>query len=228
METTDNNCKIEPGLQSVLKQLISCIGLSVNALAKALNLPTPTINRLLTGDVQDPRASTLLAIADYFSVSVDQLLGREILPEKFQQNRMNKLSAKPPNTIPLLSMTEAVNYEESCKKSTNWLRWQSQSKSNGDLEKDALFSVIIKNNLYEPIFIAGSFIIVNPFSVINSGDYVLVKFTNDTIAVIKKYVSEGEYKYLYSLKPEVGTINFDKNKCTILGVIIEAYVNFKN
>ena len=56
-------------LKTVIKQLLVHTHLSGNALAKAIKLPTPTIHRLITGEVQDPRLSTLIMIADYFGVS---------------------------------------------------------------------------------------------------------------------------------------------------------------
>lgn len=64
-------------LKRVLKKLLAQHGLTANALANKLNVPTPTIHRLVTGDVKDPRISTLIIIANYFSVTIEQLLGRE-------------------------------------------------------------------------------------------------------------------------------------------------------
>ncbi|MCB1827568.1 MAG: helix-turn-helix transcriptional regulator [Coxiellaceae bacterium] len=48
-------------------------------LARQLKIPPPSINRILSGQVTDPRISTLILLADYFDVSIDQLLGREEL-----------------------------------------------------------------------------------------------------------------------------------------------------
>jgi len=46
-------------------------------LARELKIPPPTINRIIAGQVLDPRCSTLVLLADYFDVSIDQLVGRE-------------------------------------------------------------------------------------------------------------------------------------------------------
>ena len=48
-------------------------------LARQLDIPPPTINRIVGGQVNDPRCSTLILLADYFNVTIDQLLGREKL-----------------------------------------------------------------------------------------------------------------------------------------------------
>jgi len=72
--------KIESAcIQTVLIKLLADEQLSANALANLLHLPTPTIHRLLTGDVRDPRISTLTIIADFFAISIDQLIGKKPL-----------------------------------------------------------------------------------------------------------------------------------------------------
>ena len=74
-------------LQAMLNYLLKHENLSPNALAVKLQLPAPTIHRLTTGDVQDPRISTLTLIADYFGVTFEQLLGRAPLGKKFLNRR---------------------------------------------------------------------------------------------------------------------------------------------
>jgi len=46
-------------------------------LARQLDIPAPSINRIVAGQIVDPRCSTLILLADYFDVSIDQLVGRE-------------------------------------------------------------------------------------------------------------------------------------------------------
>lgn len=70
-------------IQSVLKRLLAKHGITANGLATKLDLPTPTIHRLMTGEVQDPRLSTLIFIADYFDITIEQLTGRALLPKNF-------------------------------------------------------------------------------------------------------------------------------------------------
>lgn len=64
-------------LSDVLKRLLQDNSLTANKLAVTLCIPTPTIHRLVTGEVQDPRLSTLTAIADYFDITIEQLVGRK-------------------------------------------------------------------------------------------------------------------------------------------------------
>lgn len=223
MKTQIDDNETDASLRKVLKHLVLSNQLSANMLAKTLNLPTPTIQRLLTGEVLDPRASTLMAIADYFCISIDQLLGREKLSSKYENQ--DKLAVRLPNTIPIFTLAE-LN-DKNMTKPASWLKWQHQSNPNDQIEFNSLFAVAIKNDLYEPIFHTGTFLIINPEIDPRSGDYVLIKFMNDNAPVIKKYVAEGDCKYLYSLKSDVKTVAFEPNKCKILGIISESYINFR-
>ena len=45
-------------------------------LARALNIPQPTIHRIATGKSINPHPSTLEPIAQYFNITVDQLTGK--------------------------------------------------------------------------------------------------------------------------------------------------------
>lgn len=48
-------------------------GLSENQLARNTGVPQPTIHRILSSSVRDPRDSTLRPLAEYFGVTVEQL-----------------------------------------------------------------------------------------------------------------------------------------------------------
>lgn len=64
-------------LKDNLLALMSAHGVrSGTQLARLLNLPAPTVNRLLSGAVQDPRLSTLMRVANHFKVTLDELIGR--------------------------------------------------------------------------------------------------------------------------------------------------------
>jgi SOS-response transcriptional repressor LexA len=186
------------------------------------------VNRLLTGEVEDPRASTLIEIANYFGITLDQLVGRASLGGKLvAEGKADTLKIKPPLSIPLLSLAEVTQFENYVQTPTNWIRWQTPYQSTERLGEDQLFAVTIKNNWYEPIFLQGAVVMINPVIIPESGDYVVVSFTNDSTAVIKKYISEGHYKYLYPLQKELKTINFDEENSRMIGVVIASYLSFK-
>lgn len=211
-------------LMDRMKQLLAHTDLTANGLATLLNLPTPTIHRLVTGEVQDPRISTLILIADYFGVSIDQLSGRQPLDAQFYSKGDAK-SIKPAFSIPLLTMHEAHTLLKHSKESTQWFYWHSNS--NHQDNNESVFAIAIKNNLYEPLFYHDSIIILDPKINPENGDYVLVNFDGDHLPVLKRYISEGKNKYLFTVNSDVKTARFDSKVSVIIGVVIEAYRSFR-
>ena len=63
-----------PEFQANLRNLMDSRGLSGNALAAELGIPDATINRYLHGG-RVPKLNNIIALAKYFGVSVDWLLG---------------------------------------------------------------------------------------------------------------------------------------------------------
>lgn len=83
-------CEKENDLRFILRQLMISAGLSHAQLARALNIPTSTLSKLLNAPNLAPRIDTLLSIARYFNISIEQLIGekpldssefKEILPQ---------------------------------------------------------------------------------------------------------------------------------------------------
>ncbi len=64
------------GFNKILKKLRASKSVTQDELAKALNISRSAIGMYEKGD-REPDYETLEAIADYFNVSIDYLLGRE-------------------------------------------------------------------------------------------------------------------------------------------------------
>lgn len=62
---------------NILVSLLEQAHLNEAELARRTNLPKATINRITSGRTPDPRSSTLIPIAEYFHISVDQLMGKK-------------------------------------------------------------------------------------------------------------------------------------------------------
>lgn len=58
-----------------LKQLLTLAKLSENELSRRTGVPQQVINRILSGKNLNPKIATLMPLADYFSISISQLLG---------------------------------------------------------------------------------------------------------------------------------------------------------
>lgn len=66
-------------LSSVLSQLMSEKGIKSAELARKTGVGQPVIYRLMTGITDNPQMLTLIPIANFFNISLDQLIGLESL-----------------------------------------------------------------------------------------------------------------------------------------------------
>lgn len=64
-----------------LKQLIQETGVSQRQVADAIGVTEPAMNHYINGR-REPDIATLIKLADYFDVSIDYLVGREVPEER--------------------------------------------------------------------------------------------------------------------------------------------------
>ncbi|NCT57199.1 MAG: helix-turn-helix domain-containing protein [Legionella sp.] len=188
--------------------------LSPAALARALGIPTNKITRILNGDVTDPKASTLLQIANHFDITIDQLLGlKPIIPAGEAE-----LQQQATRSLPVFEFTQ-----EASKKPKEWYRW-AENEVDGDY-----YALALDTDLYEPIFPQNSLLIVNPDIEPDDRSYIVVKKADESsYCSIKKYVLEGSQVYLYPINPKLPVEIFDKNLYTIDGVILEVHQKLRS
>jgi len=99
-------------LATVLTHLMTANNLSASELARKTGITQPVIHRLMTGATVNPQILTLKPIADYFGVSIDQLLGYVTLENRgiVLHNINNKLSTIKTITSVLIDiLPELIN-----------------------------------------------------------------------------------------------------------------------
>lgn len=64
-----------------LKQLIQETGVSQRQVAEAIGVTEPAMNHYINGR-REPDIATLVKLADYFDVSIDYLVGRDVPEER--------------------------------------------------------------------------------------------------------------------------------------------------
>lgn len=181
--------------------------LTAASLARKLGIPTNKITRILNGDVTDPKASTLLQIANYFDITIEQLLGLESFNSSVAQ------SDKKP--IPIFTMS-AIGTQQM---QTDWYHWSEDSIDSSDC-----YALLIDSDFYEPTFLENSLLIINPNLTPENRSYVIVKKKiNSPHYSIKKVVTDGDQVYLYPIDPKLPVENYDEDLYTIAGVILEVH-----
>lgn len=67
-------------LAQILKLLMAEQGLSESELARRTGIGQPVVHRMASGETDNPKVATLSPVANYFALSISQLIGDEALP----------------------------------------------------------------------------------------------------------------------------------------------------
>ena len=199
---------------SVLKQLMDREHIFEAELARQTNIPPATINRILQGGTTDPRASTLIAIAKFFQVSLEQLLGEAPLTNPRAKD--NFKTAK----IPLISWEQVAVWQEikNSLNSYNHSEWVIIDHEIGD----NCFGVISLRSM-EPRFLTGSTLILDASVAPQDGRYVIVLISGKEPALRRIY-KKGNALFLAGMDESLPPYPADPSDI-ILGTIIETRIN---
>ena len=125
--------------------------LNVSDLAKATGIPQPTLYQLYTGVTEKPRKKTLNALADFFSVSMPQLLGEAALPSQLPKKIKQQLDL---NTAPLLNWEELHHWPHNIN-----LHGKKEIFLEEDICSENTFALHMPNQSMEPLFPNGCLLI---------------------------------------------------------------------
>ena len=172
-------------LNRQLRQLLCQAGLSENELARRTGVAQQVINRLLSGENTNPKLSTLRPLAQYFDVSISELLGE---PRSSATGSMM-------HSIPFLHdniWRDDVAWSERLKTGEQvWVDCEPRA---------ALFALRMPDDTMEPQFSAGTLLIFDPHAQAVSGDFVLWK-TRPSEVSLRQYFFHEAQQYIKSLNP---------------------------
>ncbi len=191
-------------------------------LARAINIALSTLKNIRNGTHFNPTIDTLLPIARYFSVSLEELIEGDPLARK-KRSSGKKVALRQPKAIPVLSWEEAVNWP---RRKPDVLRYVFTEKACSE----RCFALHFEYDM--DIFAAPGLFIVEPTSKPLHLNYVLLKKNGLAVPFVKKFIVDEELSFLKSITIANKLVPFDK-KYRLLGVIIEyrqsiARSNIKN
>jgi len=196
-----------------LNQLMKARHVTISQISQDLDIPTMTIRRLLSGETEDPRISTIKMVADYFKISVIDLI------EGDPKNFLNALNRTKPHLVPIL------NWETAEKIMTineldliNWKEWQPISLNEQyDIGKN-VFALESKPFMY-PRFPQGTVFIIDPDTSASDGDIVLVKIKkNNELTLRELMVDSPEWKLHPIVPGSSNAIQYNAREYEIIGV----------
>lgn len=207
-------------LPKILLALMNEQDLTVSELARRTRIGQPVIHRVLSGETDNPKVATLSPIANFFAVSISQLIGDEALPK----NRISGTFSLTPQSwknIPLLSWEQA-------------LQWPVQSdlfhiekhESTEMSVGDSGYALRVKDTTMLPRFPENTLLIVDPDLQPNDRDFVIAHLSGQKQAIFRQFLLNGDDVYLKPLNTDFSMALLDK-KSKILGVMVQARMDFK-
>ena len=189
-------------LSDNLNLLMTAARISTSQLARRINVPLSSVKKIRKGDNKNPTLATLLPIAEFFSVTLEELV---------TGNPLKKINNLVPVQLPLISWQEILNWP--------------------DVVANKQHVVFSENNYSEyayslrlevdcGIFLSNSLLLIEPKIYPLHGDYVVAHREGLASAVLKQFLIEEETSYLRSLNIAIHTVPMAQNY-RILGVVME-------
>lgn len=189
-------------LSNNLNYLLDKKEISATKLARELNLPAATIKNIRHGDNLNPTIATLFPIAQYFSVTISQLVGEEPLLEK--------LNAGVILSVPLFSWEEVLQ----------WPATEGEQRVNfldTDYSDSIDFALRVNNDELKE-FSKDAILFINASVTPEHRDFVIIQNNSKQTAVLRQWLDEGDGIYLRTLSDKYPLVVF-KPEYKVLGVV---------
>lgn len=196
-------------LSQVLQELVLAKNLTISELSRRISVPQPTLQRITTGKHTRPHKKTLMAISEYFGISLEQLCGLEPIPWLKQRTSLKI------NKIPLLDITEVTNERSNIASSEFVVTDLNISKSS--------FALRMPDESMEPLIQKGSMLIIDPEKAPQYKSFILVTLKNFSAILVRQLIKDANNCYIRALSQDFEQINMIQlsPNDTILGVVVE-------
>ena len=215
--------KDRPKLHEVLAQLMEEVGINEAELARKTDIPQPTLHRILSGATKSPRGNSLAPLANFFSITINQLMGVDHLStDRVKGTHNTRIHGWTP--IPQISWENAVNWGtfQVELRDQSWKDWASTDLSLSD----EAFALTVKGDSMTPTFPEGTILVIEPNATAGNRDFVVAVVDNAKTAVFKQLYIDGEDRYLKSINDDFRTIPLDKHKHRIIGVLAQSRADY--
>lgn len=196
-----------------LKRLMEREKINASELGRSIKLAQPIIHRLLTGKNVNPKLATIRPIADYFDVTISQLIGEDLLVLDDQVGEGSTWKQ-----VPVLSWGDVVSVVGGEQTVV-----VSEQVSTDACVSESAYAVVIENTGLEPHFPKGAKVVVEPMRQATDSDFLVVITNEGGDPHIRQVVSDGADSYLKSLNPALSKMNMVRleNAHKILGVVVQ-------
>lgn|SRR3990167_2440994 len=194
-----------------LRALMRKAGINEAELSRRTSIPQATVHKILAGKTEDPRASTLKTLSNFFGISIDELLTGDPV------STGTKSAAVAAQSIPVISWKECINSQQFTSKltPTNWDKWVVSEF----LSKHP-YALLSKPSMV-PRFPKDTILFIDPDATPKDGDHVVVLYSDTDEATLREFSIDGPTKLLLPLNPNGDLTKLDKS-VKIVGVLVKS------
>lgn len=206
------NIRLRDNLLSLMKQHNT----NMTNIYKHTGVPITTIQRICKDPNANPTLASLIPIAEYFSITLAQLIGEEELPS----NTSTQSAPQHWTSVPIISWQQAAHWPDS-KRSNGQQRCINTEMRVGN----NAFALEILDDHHEN-FHTGSILIIEDNMTPNNRDYVIAHKKNSNHVSLKQILLHEGDIYLKPTNPEFKTTLMTESY-RIIGVVIQVRMNLK-
>ena len=204
-----------------LQQLIRIHGNpSISDLARLTNIPQPTLHHILSGATKNPRKKSLEALADFFSISVKQLIGEEPLPNIIPDIVKENLHIR---AIPIIQWDMLMHWPPDDVKNLHLKEILLDKKV-----ADNAFALVVQDSLMEPMFPQDALLIFDSGKSPMDRDFVVAHDSRDNSILFNRLFIDNHQTYIKQNLTDgnVQLIKLDLDTDQIIGTLIEVRIQF--
>ncbi|VEI61602.1 S24 family peptidase [Serratia rubidaea] len=178
---------------------------TVADLAKLIKIPQPTFHRLMSGDNQDPKYAMLKRVADYFKITVSDLVEQDLVlwPGSADSTTSTQVNV---NRVPVMGSAQlgSEGHWVALENGDGFISWPSN-------DPDA-FALRCKGDSMKPRIKDGEYVVVEPNHEFFPGDEVLL-VTKDEQVMVKTFLYKRDGAVLVmSVNEEHPPLRFPENE----------------
>jgi hypothetical protein len=205
-------------LPEILNKLMAESDIDSVQLSKYTDIPVATISRIRTNDKANPTTATLKPIAQFFNISIDQLLGIQELPSNRIPGTFNSVHYTS-SLVPIIEWDNVLDFltkkQEFFK--GKFLQWISSERNL----PDNAFALIIRNENPVLFLKNGAIILVAPQNRVQSGNIAIFSTNEKKRIELYQVILDGDEVYIKSTNPEIKDIKRLPKTFTFIGSIVE-------
>lgn len=205
-------------ISEVLKRLLFEHDLKVVDLARMTNVPQPTVQRLVSGTSRRPHDKSLIPIANYFKISLDQLKGE--MPITNLRRAERTLEELGMHRLPRLNWSQIDDWLTTGEYDSNLTKTIVTDAECGPRS----FALTARDASMDPMFPAGTLLVFDPDCEAKDRFYVLAKLQYTGEPLFRQLLIDGGYRFVKPLSPDLEHFRMQllEQSDQIIAVLVEA------